>query len=305
MSLRTKSISLLLLAGVLIPPTTLQSQVVVRPPPAVRVSPMQMEPSPSLRLPPHSADGIFSRLPPPPSAAGVSPLLAPHSSEGPRTRSIFEQPPATRIDFGALSGSTRSGMITAPAQIHAEDVEALCADASKSSKFSLEVNYQRTRLRDALKTTAIRLGTNLNNTDDLVQDVIEKVLRECESFRSNPPDNISAYVFTMLKNRLRTERRKDARASKVISPTPQDEDTLKDTIDSAEAAEIRNAIEKLVPMLTDREKQVLYHLALGKSAPETSRELFIGPERVREIRQQIVKKLLKITEGPPQAKAIP
>ena len=74
-------------------------------------------------------------------------------------------------------------------------------------------------------------------------------------------------------------------------------------INSAEAVEIRNAIEKLLPMLTDREKQVLYHLALGKSAAETSQEMFISADRVREIRQQIVKKFLKISEETPGGRA--
>jgi len=71
-------------------------------------------------------------------------------------------------------------------------------------------------LRDAILKTvpslrafAVSLSGNVDRADDLVQETLLRALANIDSFR--PGTNLSAWLFTILRNQFRSEYRKRRR----------------------------------------------------------------------------------------------
>jgi RNA polymerase sigma-70 factor (ECF subfamily) len=106
-------------------------------------------------------------------------------------------------------------------------------------------------LRDAvlaaipkLRAFAISLSGNVDRADDLVQETMLRALANIESFQ--PGTNLQAWLFTILRNRFRSEYRKrkrevediDGRYSDSLVSHPEQDSQL-------EFKELRAALDKL------------------------------------------------------------
>jgi RNA polymerase sigma-70 factor, ECF subfamily len=67
---------------------------------------------------------------------------------------------------------------------------------------------------DALYGTALRWTRNPAQAEDVVQEVYLKAYRAIDSFQ--PGTNLRGWLYTILRNTLRTELRKDRRAPRVV-----------------------------------------------------------------------------------------
>ncbi|HMN51437.1 MAG: sigma-70 family RNA polymerase sigma factor [Xanthobacteraceae bacterium] len=95
-----------------------------------------------------------------------------------------------------------------------------------------------------LRAFAISLSGNVDRADDLVQETLMRAIASIDSFQ--PGTNMQAWLFTILRNRFRSEYRKrrreveDADGSYVGSLVAQPEQSGK-----LEFKELRTALEKL------------------------------------------------------------
>jgi len=69
----------------------------------------------------------------------------------------------------------------------------------------------------SLRAFAISLCGNLDRADDLVQETLLRALKNIESFR--PGTNMSAWLFTILRNHFRSEYRKRRREVEDVDGT--------------------------------------------------------------------------------------
>jgi RNA polymerase sigma-70 factor, ECF subfamily len=96
----------------------------------------------------------------------------------------------------------------------------------------------------SLRAFAISLSGNIDRADDLVQDTLLRAMANIDLF--NPGTNMSAWLFTILRNLFRSEYRKrrreveDVDGLHVDSSPPQQHSRL-------EFEEFRRALEKLLP----------------------------------------------------------
>src|SRR6266581_1784676 len=128
-------------------------------------------------------------------------------------------------------------------------------------------------LRDAmlaavpsLRAFAISLSGNIDRADDLVQETLMRAIANIDSFQ--PGTNMSAWLFTILRNLFRSEYRKrrreveDADGSYAESLT-----SLPDQSSHLELDEFRRALE-LLP--TDQRESLILVGASGFSYEETA-----------------------------------
>jgi RNA polymerase sigma-70 factor, ECF subfamily len=95
-----------------------------------------------------------------------------------------------------------------------------------------------------LRAFAVSLCHNIDSADDLVQDTLLRALTHIDSFE--PGTNMRAWLFTILRNVFRSERRKWCRM--VEDPDGQYAETLKsypEQIGRIEFGELRAALAKL------------------------------------------------------------
>jgi RNA polymerase sigma-70 factor (ECF subfamily) len=98
----------------------------------------------------------------------------------------------------------------------------------------------------SLRAFAISLCGNVDRADDLVQETLLRALANIESFQ--PGTNMSAWLFTILRNHFRSEYRK--RRREVEDTDGSYADTLKsqpEQVGKVEFEEFRNALAKLPP----------------------------------------------------------
>jgi RNA polymerase sigma-70 factor (ECF subfamily) len=98
----------------------------------------------------------------------------------------------------------------------------------------------------SLRAFAISLSGNVDRADDLVQETLMRAMANVDSFQ--PGTNMSAWLFTILRNLFRSEYRKrrrevedaDGRHLDSLKSPPQQHSRL-------EFDEFRRALEKLLP----------------------------------------------------------
>ncbi len=96
----------------------------------------------------------------------------------------------------------------------------------------------------ALRAFAVSLSGNVDRADDLVQETLTRALANIDSFR--PGTNMSAWLFTILRNQFRSEYRKrrhevedvDGRHAEGLQTPP-------DQMGKVEFQELRHALTKL------------------------------------------------------------
>jgi len=72
----------------------------------------------------------------------------------------------------------------------------------------------------SLRAFAISLSGNVDRADDLVQETLLRAIANIESFQ--PGTNMSAWLFTILRNLFRSEYRKRRRGWRIpTGPTPR------------------------------------------------------------------------------------
>jgi RNA polymerase sigma-70 factor (ECF subfamily) len=97
-----------------------------------------------------------------------------------------------------------------------------------------------------LRAFAMSLSGNLDRADDLVQETLLRALANIDSFR--PGTNLTAWLFTILRNHFRSEYRK--RRREVEDSDGHHTDSLKSQpgqMGAVEMAEFRTALDKLPP----------------------------------------------------------
>jgi RNA polymerase sigma-70 factor (ECF subfamily) len=98
----------------------------------------------------------------------------------------------------------------------------------------------------SLRAFAISLSGNVDRADDLVQETLMRAIANIDSFQ--PGTNMSAWLFTILRNLFRSEYRK--RRREVEDTDGSYADTLKSQPEQAgrlEFNEFRAALDKLPP----------------------------------------------------------
>src|SRR6267154_4750033 len=117
-----------------------------------------------------------------------------------------------------------------------------------------------------LRAFAISLSRNVDRADDLVQETLLRAIDNIDSFQ--PGTNMSAWLFTILRNLFRSEHRK--RRREVEDP----EGTYADTLTSVpeqqgrvEFEELRVALAKLTP---DQREAIILVGASGFSYEEAA-----------------------------------
>ena len=118
----------------------------------------------------------------------------------------------------------------------------------------------------SLRAFAISLSGNIDRADDLVQETLLRAMANIDSFQ--PGTNMSAWLFTILRNHFRSEYRKRRRevedadghhVGSLKSPPPQDS--------QLEFEEFRRALARL-PI--DQREALIDFGALGFSCEEAA-----------------------------------
>ena len=96
----------------------------------------------------------------------------------------------------------------------------------------------------ALRAFAVSLSGNIDRADDLVQETLTRALANIDSFR--PGTNMSAWLFTILRNQFRSEYRKRRHeVEDVEGRHAAGLQTLPDQMSRVEVNELRQALAKL------------------------------------------------------------
>jgi RNA polymerase sigma-70 factor (ECF subfamily) len=117
-----------------------------------------------------------------------------------------------------------------------------------------------------LRAFAISLSGNVDRSDDLVQETLLRAMANIDSFE--PGTNLSAWLFTILRNLFRSEYRKrrrevedaDGRHVDTLKSPPQQHSRL-------EFEEVRGALAKLLP---DQREALILVGAAGFSHEEAA-----------------------------------
>src|SRR5436305_9600296 len=118
----------------------------------------------------------------------------------------------------------------------------------------------------SLRAFAISLSGNVDRADDLVQETLLRAMANIESFQ--PGTNMSAWLFTILRNLFRSEHRK--RRREVEDPDGNYADTLTSPPEQqgrVEFEELRVALAKLAP---DQREAIILVGASGFSYEEAA-----------------------------------
>ena len=125
----------------------------------------------------------------------------------------------------------------------------------------------------SLRAFAISLSGNIDRADDLVQETLLRAMANIDSFQ--PGTNMSAWLFTILRNHFRSEYRK--RRREVEDGDGHHVDSLKPSCSASppqqhsrvEFEEFRKALAKLLP---DQREALILVGASGFSHEEAAAE---------------------------------
>jgi RNA polymerase sigma-70 factor (ECF subfamily) len=95
-----------------------------------------------------------------------------------------------------------------------------------------------------LRAFAVSLSGNVDRADDLVQETLMRALANIESFQ--PGTNLSAWLFTILRNQFRSEYRKRRREVEDVDGKYSDKlKTQPEQLSKIEFTELREALTRL------------------------------------------------------------
>ena len=117
----------------------------------------------------------------------------------------------------------------------------------------------------SLRAFAISLCGNVDRADDLVQEALLRALANMDSFQ--PGTNMSAWLFTMLRNVFRTEYRKRRREVEDVDGSYAE--SLTSLAEQNSRVEFRNAL-KLLP--SEQRESLILVGASGFSYEEAARQ---------------------------------
>jgi len=118
----------------------------------------------------------------------------------------------------------------------------------------------------SLRAFAISLSGNGDRADDLVQETLLRALANIDSFQ--PGTNMSAWLFTILRNHFRSEYRK--RRREVEDGEGHYADTLKSQPDQIGQVEFREFREALAQLPSDQREALVLVGASGFSYEEAA-----------------------------------
>jgi RNA polymerase sigma-70 factor (ECF subfamily) len=118
----------------------------------------------------------------------------------------------------------------------------------------------------SLRAFAISLSGNVDRADDLVQETLLRAIANIDSFQ--PGTNMSAWLFTILRNHFRSEYRK--RRREVEDADGHYADTLKSHPDQISQVEFREFREALAQLPQDQREALVLVGASGFSYEEAA-----------------------------------
>lgn len=159
---------------------------------------------------------------------------------------------------------------------------------------------------DKLYSYGIHLGFHSEECKDAIQDVFYKLYLSSENL--SRVNNIAAYLFTSLKNRLIDISRKDSKIQKVelINQSFSIDVTILDNIIDAEKAVIlKNKVDELLASLTPQQREAVYLRYMHDlNYNEISELLDINPDSARKLMFRAMKKLREQTADYPKAQVM-
>ena len=159
---------------------------------------------------------------------------------------------------------------------------------------------------DKLYSYGIHLGFHSELCKDAIQDVFYKLYLSSENLSG--VNNIAAYLFTSLKNRLIDMSRNDSRIQKVELINQSfsiDVTILDDIIDAEKAVLLKNKVEELLASLTPQQREAVYLRYMHDlNYTEISELLDINPDSARKLMFRAMKKLREQTADYPKAQII-
>ena len=156
---------------------------------------------------------------------------------------------------------------------------------------------------DKLYSYGIHLGFHSELCKDAIQDVFYKLYLSSENLSG--VNNIAAYLFTSLKNRLIDMSRKDSRIQKVELINQSfsiDVTILDDIIDAEKAVLLKNKVEELLASLTPQQREAVYLRYMHDL--NYTELLDINPDSARKLIFRAMKKLREQTADYPKAQII-
>lgn len=159
---------------------------------------------------------------------------------------------------------------------------------------------------DKLYSYGIHLGFHSEVCKDAIQDVFYKLYISSENL--NGVNNIAAYLFTSLKNRLIDISRKDSKIQKVELINQSfsiDVTILDDIIDAEKAVLLKSKVEELLASLTPQQREAVYLRYMHDlNYNEISELLDINPDSARKLMFRAMKKLREQTADYPKAQVM-
>lgn len=152
---------------------------------------------------------------------------------------------------------------------------------------------------DKLYSYGIHLGFQNETCKDAIQDVFYKLYTSRENLTQ--VNNIAAYLFKSLKNRLIDIVRKDTKTQTielVDQPFSIDVTILDNIIDAENAALLKSKVEELLKSLTAQQREAVYLRYMHElSYDEISELLNINPESARKLMFRAMRKLREQTSS--------
>ena len=150
---------------------------------------------------------------------------------------------------------------------------------------------------DKLYSYGIHLGFHSEECKDAIQDVFYKLYLSSESL--SRVNNITAFLFRSLKNRLIDISRKNSRMQSIELINQSfsiDVTILDDIIDAEKAALLKSKVEELLNSLTSQQREAVYLRYMHElDYNEISELLNINPDSARKLMFRAMKKLREQT----------
>ena len=152
---------------------------------------------------------------------------------------------------------------------------------------------------DKLYSYGIHLGFHNETCKDAIQDVFYKVYISRENL--SQVNNIAAYLFKSLKNRLIDIVRNDTKTQTIElidQPFSIDITILDNIIDAENVVLLKNKVEELLKGLTAQQREAVYLRYMHElSYDEISELLNINPESARKLMFRAMRKLREQTNS--------
>ena len=159
---------------------------------------------------------------------------------------------------------------------------------------------------DKLYSYGLHLGFHSEECKDAIQDVFYKLYRSSENLSG--VNNITAYLFRSLKNRLIDISRKDSKMQSIELINQSfsiDVTILDDIIDAEKAVLLKNKVEELLASLTPQQREAVYLRYMHDlNYNEISELLDINPDSARKLMFRAMKKLREETAHYPKSQII-